>query len=287
MSDKKPYNNEPTDKYYCKYCDKIFGVKGFSTHLKQHSITFHDYIKENLELFTRWHLCPVCNLNICNTNNGKWPGTCSRECRGKLQSETQTGRIGWSRGLTKETHSGLMSVSIKASQRNAGLSPHRFWSDDIKEISRKKLSEHGKRRMQGEGNPMFGKTHTSEAIQKILTKRPKTKLEQIFSEFLDNHQIEYYFQFFINDESTHSYDFKIKGIPLIIETDGDYWHGGPGCKKHFYNVEECKKTDELKAFVANKHNYELIRIWESEIKTNFEDVKNKILNKIAEMYNSH
>lgn len=266
--------------YFCKYCNTEHNAKGFPSHLRTHNILFMDYVTQNLDLFENYHICPVCNLNVCENSRGKWPGTCSRKCRGQYQSQQQTGRVGWSRGLTKHDHPGLESMAQKAAVRHKGLSPLRFWSDEKKIEFRKKLSEIAKIRMRGAGNPMFGKTHTPEAIQKIISQRGMTNIEKKIGDFLKENSIEFYFQFFINSDSKHSYDFKIKGIPLIIETDGDYWHGGPGCEKHFFKVEECKFNDVLKTKIAKEHGYDIIRFWQSEIEQNFDLVKNKILTEI-------
>ena len=62
-----------------------------------------------------------------------------------------------------------------------------------------------------------------------------------------------------------SYDFKIKNINLLIEIDGDYWHGGPGVEKHFYKLDEVKINDQIKNQLASENGYSLIRIWESDI----------------------
>jgi len=76
-----------------------------------------------------------------------------------------------------------------------------------------------------------------------------------------------FFQFFINDTGVcKSYDFKIKNKPIIIEVDGDYWHGNPK-KKHYYKyVNEIKDNDKLKEDIAKKKGYKVIRLWESDIK---------------------
>src|SRR5690606_11436494 len=95
---------------------------------------------------------------------------------------------------------------------------------------RKKISKTQKEsgRYIGEKNPMFGKTHSPETIQKIFSHRKMNKLEKLVANELDKASIPYHFQYFINENGVcKSYDFKIKDKPIIIEVDGDFWHGNP------------------------------------------------------------
>jgi G:T-mismatch repair DNA endonuclease (very short patch repair protein) len=121
----------------------------------------------------------------------------------------------------------------------------------------------------GKNNPMFGKTHTPEAIKKILSHRPMNKLEKIVADELDKISIPYYFQYFITDNGIcKSYDFKIKQKPIILEIDGDFWHGNPNTKNHFSKVSIVKKNDTLKENMAKNRGYKVIRLWERDIKKN-------------------
>ena len=98
-----------------------------------------------------------------------------------------------------------------------------------------------------------------------------TSAENIAAKVLDEHSIPYRRQFFLTDKSTrktYSYDFQLSGSLILIEVDGDYWHGGPGASKYFYKVNEVKKNDRIKDKVAADAGYTLIRIWESSLKQN-------------------
>lgn len=272
------YKNEPTEKYTCRFCQKEYGVKGFNSHLWSHDTNFKDYIKKFIvefpEDFPKYHFCPICKENITSGN------CCSIECISKWKEEHYKGRNIWDEMSNETSLQAKKKIAEKTSIRMKGNNLWEKLDEETSKNAKEKISIATGLRVKGEGNPMFGKTHTPEAIQKILTKRPKTSIEEIISKFLDESGIEYYFQFFINKESTHSYDFKIKGIPLIIEADGDYWHGGPSLEKHFFKVDECIETDKLKTEVANERGYDVIRFWESEIHQNFESVKLKILSEI-------
>lgn len=154
---------------------------------------------------------------------------------------------------------------------------------ETQRLAKQKMSQKAKIQCAGAGNPMYGKTHTPSAIQKIFAKRPMNNLEKYVADYFDFNNIEYYHNFFINGDSTHSYDFKIKGIKLLIEIDGDYWHGGPKYVKYFHNVDSVKSNDVLKTEIAENSGFKLIRFWESDIENNSERVFNEILTTIREM----
>jgi hypothetical protein len=117
-------------------------------------------------------------------------------------------------------------------------------SEETKDIQ----SQKGKKWF-ADGNEPWSKNnkHTSETIKKIFSKRPMNKLENFVSNILDENNIKYTHQFFLNkDGICKSYDFKIKDTNILLEVDGDYWHGGPSLDKHFYKLDEVKDNDEFK-----------------------------------------
>jgi very-short-patch-repair endonuclease len=92
------------------------------------------------------------------------------------------------------------------------------------------------------------------------------KLEKFVSYILDKNNIQYIYQFFLSKDGVcKSYDFKIKDTNILLEIDGDYWHGGPSLDKHFYKLDEVRDNDEFKKIFAESNGFRLIRIWESEI----------------------
>jgi very-short-patch-repair endonuclease len=113
----------------------------------------------------------------------------------------------------------------------------------------------------------------------IQNKKP-TKIEIKLDEFLSGEGI--------NFESNHPIknfrvDFYLNDYNLVIECDGDYWHGNP----KFYNPKELGAI-QLKNFDRDKRkeemlklkNIDFIRFWEYDIKNNFNTVKQIIWEKL-------
>jgi len=234
----------------CRECGKDVNTKGLSFHLKTHNLKFIEYVETNLDQFPHYKKCPVCG-KICTGTS------CSRKCRAILQSEWQKGRVGWSKGLTKDEHPGLARMAEKAANRKGVNIWDRMDEETYKEAKRK-LSEKAKINNKGENNPMFGKTHTPEALKKIFQNFGISKPEQMVMDYLNENDIEYQYQYYISDSGrTGAYDFKLKGKNILIEVDGDYWHGGPGVNKHCPQIEQIRKRDKIKNKLAQENGYNL------------------------------
>lgn len=80
------------------------------------------------------------------------------------------------------------------------------------------------------------------------------------------------------------YDFYIPSKNLLVEVQGDYWHGSP----KEYNPEDLNgvqkknmRNDIYKKSLALTAGYFIEAVWESDLKNNYEMVKSrfkKILN---------
>ena len=103
---------------------------------------------------------------------------------------------------------------------------------------------------------------------------PELKMKEILNEL----NIPFEHQFRIKN---CLYDFHILNTNILIEVDGDYWHGNP---KKFQKLnkhqKETKQKDFIKEKLAKTSNFILLRFWESDILKNTEEVKNKLGNLI-------
>lgn len=250
---------------FCRLCATEIGVQGIVRHLRQkHNVKFEEYLVKYLEDFKYlgWKNCKVCGKIT------KKIDTCSMKCVKiwKSNPENITGiRPGWNAGLTKETN----ETVAKGSRNRLGKGGFKGELNPAKRTEvREKISKTRIERgvAKGENNPMFGKTHTEDALRKIFDKRSMTKPEQKLKDILEELHITYTPQFFINTGTrTFSYDFYLPEYRTIIEVDGDYWHGGPGASQHWYGVDTTKETDTLKDDIARSRGYTVIRLWESTL----------------------
>lgn len=154
-----------------------------------------------------------------------------------------------------------------------------------------RIYEYNKKRRsyKGKNNPNYGKKHTIETRKKIIEilSRPEikerikksralqilplinTSIETKIESFLKKLSINYYHHYPIRD-IVHSYccDFFIPEANLIIECDGDYWHGNP---RFFPILRETqikqKERDSFRNKELTERGYKLIRLWEYEIRT--------------------
>lgn len=78
------------------------------------------------------------------------------------------------------------------------------------------------------------------------------------------------------------FDFFIPGKNLIIEVDGDYWHG---YGKEYSELNEIQKrsvrNDSEKDVIAKGFGYDIMRFWEHEIHENPDYVISEIKKKIS------
>ncbi|MCK9544560.1 MAG: endonuclease domain-containing protein [Novosphingobium sp.] len=106
----------------------------------------------------------------------------------------------------------------------------------------------------------------------------KTNIEIKIENFLLEESIPYIYSFIIDKRQ---YDFFIPDASLVIEADGDYWHGNPNRYNNLTDRQLFKqKDDKIKDLIAKRNNLNIIRFWETDIIKNFEKVKEKIKNNI-------
>ena len=108
--------------------------------------------------------------------------------------------------------------------------------------------------------------------------RKRTAPEEEMSKILKELNIEFEIEFPVNFlNSWKVYDFRILDKEILIEVDGDYWHGFEELNEHRnYMQLKNKRNDVIKNWLARKRGFQLLRFWEHEINLYREDVKQKI-----------
>ena len=273
----------------CQVCNQEMSFGRIKRHItSQHkNITVDQYIKKYWSTLPLHQPCTVCNENIVYKYK-----TCSKECRHKLEH----GHKGKPKpeGFMSEEHRTKLSKSMMG--KPSGFFNHKH-SEETKKIQSetikktkpylghkhsektKNIQSQKRKEYYANGNEPWTKSHphTPETIEKIFKKRKMNKLEKFVSYILDKNNIPYTFQFFLSKGGIcKSYDFKIKNTNILLEVDGDYWHGGPSLDKHFYKLDEVKKNDDFKKSFAESNEFILIRMWESEIYNNPDIILQKL-----------
>jgi G:T-mismatch repair DNA endonuclease (very short patch repair protein) len=115
--------------------------------------------------------------------------------------------------------------------------------------------------------------------------KQRTEPEKLTQELLDEMGVDYEIEKSLKYKfSWKHYDIGLIDYPILIEVDGNYWHGEEETRKKQgranFTQYKNKQNDAIKNWLAKKNGYKLIRIWEKEIKEDRGSVKNKILDTI-------
>lgn len=149
-------------------------------------------------------------------------------------------------------------------------------------ISHNWVGKYGDRKCDKTTIDLYGKTSAELLIDYTHHFGKKTDIETLFEKILVELNIPHQIKFRIYDKDKinfwyREYDFLILNSNILIEVDGDYWHGN---KNIFNEVSEFQKSvqenDKIKEEFAIKNGYEIIRFWGSDVKNKKEEVINKI-----------
>lgn len=119
-----------------------------------------------------------------------------------------------------------------------------------------------------------GKKRTLRTIEKIKKARAKqvvpikdTSIEVKIQNFLKEINLEFITHQYMEIEHAYQCDIFIPCMNIVIECDGDWWHGNPEIYKNLrpFQKEQVKK-DTIRTKELIESGFEVIRLWESEIK---------------------
>lgn len=129
--------------------------------------------------------------------------------------------------------------------------------------------EFGERKCDKTTKKKYGKSSLKMCLNSSRKNKKGTSIECKIIEILDKNKVSYKKQFSIKKFIV---DFYLPNQNLVIEADGDYWHGNPNKYNEFDKIQKKRrKIDKRKNNTLKKLGYNLIRFWGSEIKnSNFE-----------------
>jgi endogenous inhibitor of DNA gyrase (YacG/DUF329 family) len=230
--------------------------------------------------------CLNCGINFKRLKLRKNKQFCSKQCRNIYEIGNKLGIYNPDNRILKHSNETKLKHSIVAKKlweseeyrnkiKNGTIKKYKelgywFGTDDDSKEKRKKtcLKKYGKYSWEMGQDMCFNKN---------------TKPEKFVENILIENNINFMKQFKIfYDKKNHkykTYDFFITQKNILIEIDGDYWHGNP---KIFPNPNKMQKiailNDLYKNELANENNFKLFRYWENEIYLN--DFKDKLIKDI-------
>lgn len=171
------------------------------------------------------------------------------------------GQTPWNKGKTN-----IFSEESRRKMRLAKLGKHHT------EEHKRKIKENAKTNY---NYGMKNKHHLEKAKEKIRQARYKqilpvkdTSIEVKLQEFLKQLGYDFMCHKYI-ELLSHGYqcDIFIPDLHLVIEADGDYWHGNP---LNYPNPTHWQKEqinrDNIRTKELIRKGYKVLRIWETEIK---------------------
>lgn len=171
----------------------------------------------------------------------------------KRISISNKGNLSWCKGLTKETDERVKKVG----DSNKGKI--------VSEKSKQKMREKALQRIQNQHGP-------------YKDTKPELKMKGILNELT----IPFEHQFRLKN---HLFDFRILNTNIIIEVDGDYWHGNPKKFKKLSKIQKEQKQKDIKnEELAKVNNFVLLRFWQNDILNKKDFVINK-LNEVLDVSN--
>lgn len=132
-----------------------------------------------------------------------------------------------------------------------------------------------KQPIKGDKKPLKKKVLPKQQNKRTHPKYGTSKLEEDFArDFLDKLGVEYVYQFEAKDIGRF-FDFYLPSHNIIIEIDGDFWHGNPDKYKEEElrgHQKRAQRIDEYKTKWALLHCIPILRFWESDIRKKPQDV---------------
>lgn len=243
------YSRISVPKYCCEKC--------YKQHIEEYKI------KQKIKLKTK--KCQICGQEYIYDDSRPRLGTCSNENCKKIVRERLNNKIKETHWAYKENKDDIISRRVETRLKND------------KKLNRKYIAWN-------KGKTGIYSKETIEKIRQSTIKQlneqriHKTGIEKIIENFLKEEKINYKYSYILEKRQ---YDFCLLDYNILIECDGDYWHGNP---KFYPNPSEHQlmkqKDDLIKTNIAKNNNFFIFHFWEYDIMHNLDNIKDQILNKI-------
>lgn len=221
-------------------------------------------------------ICKVSKrCKSCSMKENKYALGCRWEHSEKTKKKMKIDRKGAKHPFYNRHHT--KNTKKKMSKSHKG---RKAWNKNIpcsKNI-KKKISIQMKEVMK---DPKVRENLREKALQHIQNNKgpfKNTKPELKMKEILNNLNIPYETQFRLQN---HLFDFRILNTNVLIEVDGDWFHGNPKKFSSLNTMQLKQKQKDLKnTQLAKENNYTLLRFWENEVLKKEEKIIKELKKKI-------
>jgi very-short-patch-repair endonuclease len=295
----------------CEICNKDYKPRRKEQRFCSVECQYESYRKPKIDKVLT--TCNFCGLEFETLPNKLLTGKskyCCRECKDKHQQIIYSGSNNpvYGNNHTKEW---VENASIRVKKlwesddyrRKIKESIDKFveingyypGTDEDSNLKRKKtmierygvphnwIGKYGERDCDKTTLEVYGKTSAQMLVEYSHYYNKKTDIEKMFEKILEELEIPYQCKFRIYDKEKidfwyREYDFLILGTNILVEVDGDYWHGNQNVFEELSEFQKnVQENDKIKENFANSNGYNIIRFWGSDIKKNCDNVKNKLI----------
>ena len=149
------------------------------------------------------------------------------------------------------------------------------------EKTRKKLSLSHMGKLKGDKNPAK-RLEVRKKLKKARARQSPTftsSIEVKIQNFLKQLGIEFFTHQYMNIKHSYQCDILIPCMNLVIECDGDYWHGNPILYPNPNNWQQEKiNRDKIRTIELIKAGFKVLRLWEFEInEMSINEFKNRLM----------
>ncbi len=236
-------------KYCCNDC--------YQNHLNEY--------KEKQRIKLKTKKCRICGKEYVYDDSRPRLGTCSNEQCKTIAREKINNKIKKTHWTHKHNKNDIIEKRVNTRLKN-----------DKEQNRQYKAWNKGK-------TGIYSK-ETIEKIRQATIKQlseqrvHKTGIEKIIENLLKENNINYKYSFILENRQ---FDFCLLDYNIIIECDGDYWHGNPKFYSILTEQQKMKQKDDLiKTNIAQNNNFFIFHFWEYDIMNNLDNIKDQILNKI-------
>lgn len=164
----------------------------------------------------------------------------------------------WNRGLTKETDERVKKNARKISKSLMGKKLSKEHRNKLKiwKLGRNKYNSEWARKI-------------SNSRINIICPIKDTSIEVKIQNFLKELKIEFLTHHYMHIEHGYQCDIFIPSKNLVIECDGDYWHGNINNPRYKilnkFQLEQLEE-DKIRTKELIEKGFKVLRLWESEIR---------------------